>query len=72
VVDVQEGPVLMVGHSWGGAVITEAGNHPKVKGLVYVAAGPQIAGSRSMTGGNPIPRRLARQKSSRTAKATLP
>jgi len=32
------GPVLLVGHSWGGAVITEAGNHEKVAGLVYVAA----------------------------------
>jgi pimeloyl-ACP methyl ester carboxylesterase len=29
VIDVQEGPVLLVGHSWGGAVITEAGNHPR-------------------------------------------
>ena len=37
-IDMQEGPVLLVGHSWGGAVITEAGNHPKVAGLVYVAA----------------------------------
>ncbi len=36
---MQEGPVLLVGHSWGGAVITEAGNHPQVKGLVYIAAG---------------------------------
>ena len=35
----QEGPVLLVGHSWGGAVITEAGNDPQVAGLVYVAAG---------------------------------
>src|SRR5215472_12789998 len=32
------GPVLLVGHSWGGMVITEAGNDPKVAGLVYVAA----------------------------------
>lgn len=32
------GPVLLVGHSWGGFVITEAGAHPRVKGLVYVAA----------------------------------
>jgi pimeloyl-ACP methyl ester carboxylesterase len=44
VVDRQEGPVLMVGHSWGGAVITEAGNHPQVKGLVYVAAGAPDSG----------------------------
>jgi pimeloyl-ACP methyl ester carboxylesterase len=35
---LQAGPVLLVGHSWGGVVITEAGNDPKVAGLVYVAA----------------------------------
>ena len=35
---LQDGPVLLVGHSYGGAVITEAGNDPKVVGLVYVAA----------------------------------
>ncbi len=34
----QKGPVLLVGHSYGGVVITEAGNDPKVQGLVYVAA----------------------------------
>jgi pimeloyl-ACP methyl ester carboxylesterase len=33
-----EGPVILVGHSYGGAVITEAGNDPKVAGLVYIAA----------------------------------
>ncbi len=33
-----EGEVILVGHSWGGFVITEAGAHPRVKGLVYVAA----------------------------------
>jgi pimeloyl-ACP methyl ester carboxylesterase len=44
VVDMQEGPVIMVGHSWGGAVITEAGNHPQVKGLVYIAAGAPDSG----------------------------
>ena len=33
-----DGPVLLVGHSYGGMVITGAGNHPNVKGLVYVAA----------------------------------
>lgn len=37
-VALQDGPVLLVGHSYGGAVITEAGNDPKVVGLVYVAA----------------------------------
>ena len=37
-IDAQDGPVLLVGHSYGGAVITEAGNNDKVVGLVYVAA----------------------------------
>jgi len=37
-INVQDGPALLVGHSYGGAVITEAGNNPKVAGLVYVAA----------------------------------
>jgi pimeloyl-ACP methyl ester carboxylesterase len=35
---LQDGPVLLVGHSYGGVVITEAGGDPKVAGLVYVAA----------------------------------
>lgn len=34
----QDGPVILVGHSWGGTVITEAGIDPKVAGLVYVSA----------------------------------
>lgn len=34
----QSGPVVLVGHSYGGAVITQAGNDPKVAGLVYIAA----------------------------------
>ena len=38
VIDTQDGPVVLVGHSYGGAVITEAGNDPKVAGLVYIAA----------------------------------
>ena len=38
VVAAQNGPVILVGHSYGGAVITEAGNDPKVVGLVYIAA----------------------------------
>jgi pimeloyl-ACP methyl ester carboxylesterase len=37
-IEVQNGPVILVGHSYGGAVITEAGNDPKVAGLVYIAA----------------------------------
>jgi len=38
VIDAQDGPVVLVGHSYGGAVITEAGNDEKVAALVYIAA----------------------------------
>jgi pimeloyl-ACP methyl ester carboxylesterase len=38
IIAVQNGPVILVGHSYGGAVITEAGNDPKVAGLVYITA----------------------------------
>jgi pimeloyl-ACP methyl ester carboxylesterase len=38
VLDRQEGPVILVGHSYGGAIITLAGNSPNVVGLVYIAA----------------------------------
>jgi len=37
-IDAQSGSVILVGHSYGGAVISEAGNDPKVVGLVYIAA----------------------------------
>ncbi len=42
--DQQDGPAVLVGHSYGGAVITEAGRHQKVAGLVYVAAFAPDAG----------------------------
>jgi pimeloyl-ACP methyl ester carboxylesterase len=38
IIDAQDGPVVLVGHSYGGAVITEAGTHEKVETLVYIAA----------------------------------
>ena len=38
ILDLQDGPTLLVGHSYGGSIITEAGVHPNVMGLVYVAA----------------------------------
>jgi len=38
VIAEQQGPVILVGHSYGGVVITEAGNDPGVAGLVYIAA----------------------------------
>ncbi len=52
----QNGPVILVGHSYGGAVITEAGNDPKVVGLVYVAAfAPDKGESVSTLIANPPP-----------------
>ncbi|MDT7586218.1 MAG: hypothetical protein QOE32_3768 [Pseudonocardiales bacterium] len=44
VVDAQDGPVVLVGHSYGGAVITEAGTDPNVVALVYIAAFAPDAG----------------------------
>ena len=38
VIDSQPGSVILVGHSYGGVVITEAGTDPKVAGLVYITA----------------------------------
>ena len=37
-IEQQDGPVVLVGHSYGGVVVSEAGTHPKVKSLVYIAA----------------------------------
>lgn len=54
----QDGPALLVGHSYGGAVITEAGDAPNVAGLVYVAAFAPDAGESIMKlteGGAPPP-----------------
>src|SRR6266508_43549 len=44
VIDAQDGPIVLVGHSYGGAVITEAGNHDNVSAVVYVAAFAPDAG----------------------------
>jgi pimeloyl-ACP methyl ester carboxylesterase len=50
IIALQDGPVILVGHSWGGAVISEAGDDPKVVGLVYVAAWmPEIGKSANQT-----------------------
>jgi pimeloyl-ACP methyl ester carboxylesterase len=52
----QSGPAILVGHSYGGAVITEAGTDPKVAGLVYIAAfAPDKGESVSTLIGNPAP-----------------
>ena len=51
-----DGPVILVGHSYGGAVVSEAGNDPKVKGLVYIAAfAPDKGESVSSLIANPPP-----------------
>jgi pimeloyl-ACP methyl ester carboxylesterase len=44
VLDLQDGPAILVGHSYGGVVITEAGSHERVAGLVYIAAFAPDAG----------------------------
>jgi len=55
-IDSSEGPVILVGHSYGGAVITEAGNDPKVKGLVYISAfAPNDGESVKTLTSNPAP-----------------
>jgi pimeloyl-ACP methyl ester carboxylesterase len=61
VIDAQDRPVVLVGHSYGGAVITEAGNHPKVAALVYIAAFAPDAGEsvgsliKNLPPGAPVP-----------------
>ena len=56
VIAAQDGPVVLVGHSYGGAVITEAGNDPKVSALVYIAAfAPDTGESVSSLIANPAP-----------------
>jgi pimeloyl-ACP methyl ester carboxylesterase len=52
----QDGPAILVGHSYGGAVITEAGNDPNVAGLVYITAfAPDKGESVSSLIANPSP-----------------
>src|SRR5262249_41078378 len=53
VLDLQHGPTLLVGHSYGGSIITEAGVHPSVAGLVHVAAhAPDVGENESALGRN--------------------
>jgi pimeloyl-ACP methyl ester carboxylesterase len=55
IIDKQDGPVILVGHSWAGTVITEAGNNPKVVGLVYVAAFAPDAGENTLQWATSLP-----------------
>jgi pimeloyl-ACP methyl ester carboxylesterase len=71
--DAIDGPVVLVGHSWGGAVITEAGNDPRVKALVYVAALAPGAGESvgDLVGAYPAPPNLAEIRNDGTGFLTL-
>lgn len=55
VLDQQDGPVILVGHSYGGSIITTAGTDPKVKALVYVAAIQPDVGETSAEAAPPKP-----------------
>src|SRR3984885_2378351 len=57
---LQDGPSILVAHSYGGAVITEAGNDPSVVGLVYVAAHMPDAGEKESEDGKRFPSDLAK------------
>ena len=56
----QDGPCILVAHSYGGAVITEAGTHPAVAGLVYVAAHMPDAGENEAEVGKRLPSDLSK------------
>jgi pimeloyl-ACP methyl ester carboxylesterase len=55
VLDLQQGNTLLVGHSYGGAIITEAGNDSHVAGLVYIAAHALDAGETEVSNGKKMP-----------------
>ncbi|WP_250490560.1 alpha/beta hydrolase [Caballeronia sp. INML2] len=61
VLDLQNGPTILVGHSYGGSVITEAGVHTNVAGLVYVAAHAPNVGEDEGALGKKTPSFLAKQ-----------
>lgn len=57
---LQDGPTILVGHSYGGAVITEAGNDSPVVGLVYIAAHMPDAGENEADDGKKFPSALSK------------
>jgi pimeloyl-ACP methyl ester carboxylesterase len=60
VIAQQDGPCILVGHSYGGAVITEAGTDPSVAGLVYIAAHMPDSGEKESEDGKRFPSDLAK------------
>ena len=61
IIGAQSEPVILVGHSYGGAVITEAGNHPKVAALVYIAASRRTKGESVKRSSEPRPASRTRE-----------
>ncbi|AUT66661.1 alpha/beta fold hydrolase [Paraburkholderia terrae] len=61
VIDLQDGPTVLVGHSYGGSIITEAGVDPKVAGLVYVAAHALAVGEDEADVGKKYPNYTSKQ-----------
>ncbi|GGC66442.1 alpha/beta hydrolase [Undibacterium terreum] len=74
VIDAQTGKVVLVGHSWGGAVITQAGVSDKIKALVYVAAFAPSEGQALGTVGKdyPLPPGIPTLKPDANGDLTLP
>ncbi len=62
VLALQDGPCILVAHSYGGSVITQAGTDPSVAGLVYIAAHMPDAGESEADGGKRIPSDLSKSK----------
>ena len=62
----QDGPCILVAHSYGGAVITEAGNHPSVVGLVYIAAHMPDTGENEADDGKRFPSDLSKSTAIKT------
>jgi pimeloyl-ACP methyl ester carboxylesterase len=62
ILDLQKGPCILVGHSYGGSIITEAGIHPNVVGLVYVAAHAPDIGEDEAALGKRMPSATQKQK----------
>ena len=73
-IDNASGEVVLVGHSWGGTVITEAGNHDKVRALVYVAAFAPSKGESTADQGKPYetPPGIAKLVSDKAGFLSLP
>lgn len=62
VVAMQNGPTILVGHSYGGAIITDVGNDPKVVGLVYIAAHALDQGETEVANGKRYPSATSQTK----------